>query len=327
MKIVRLGRTGVPVSQLCFGTMSFGGQADRSEAKNLYAACRHAGVTFFDCANVYGNGLAEEFLGSLIASERNEIILTTKCGGEPYLKSQDRKFVRGANRRLIMASVEASLKRLKTEYLDILFMHRWDDKTPLDQTLHALDDLVRSGKVLYLGCSNYAAYQIATALGIQRASGLASFDIIQPMYNLVKRQAEVEILPLAQAEDMGVISYGPGGAGLLTGKYTPEAKPDNARLTTNLGYTKRYDEVWYYETAAKFAKLAKSWSYHPLTLAVAWAGSHPSVTCPIIGARNTEQLKASLAAADLELSDEQRNEISALSRTPPVATDRLEEQR
>ena len=193
-------------------------------------------------------------------------------------------------------------------------MHQWDPDTPLEQTLRVLDDLAHSGKVLYLGCSNYAAYQTATALGLQRANGWAPFDVIQPMYNLVKRQAEVEILPLAQSEDMAVMSYAPG------------MNPENTRLTTNAGYAKRYDEIWYYETAATFTELAKSWGYHPLSLTIAWAGSHPGITCPIIGARNTDQLKASLAAIDITLSLEQRDQISALSRNPPVATDRLEEQ-
>jgi aryl-alcohol dehydrogenase-like predicted oxidoreductase len=326
MKTVRFGRTGVPVSQLCFGTMSFGDQADASEAKNLYAACRKAGVTFFDCANVYSNGLAEEILGSLIASERDEIILTSKCA-MPSFDVVTNPLSRGANRRHIIRSVEASLKRLGTDHLDVLFMHQWDVETPLDQTLRALDDLVRSGKVLYLGCSNYAAYQTATALGLQRANGWAPFDVIQPMYNLVKRQAEVEILPLAQAEDLAVICYGPGGGGMLTGKYAPGIKPNDARLSTNVGYAKRYDEAWYYETAAAFTDLAKSWGHHPLSLAIAWAAAHPGITCPIIGARNTDQLKASLAAVDINLSPEQRDQISALSRTPPVATDRLEDQR
>ena len=324
MKTVRFGRTGVPVSELCFGTMSFGDQADVAESANLYAACRNAGITFFDCANIYSNGSAETILGTLIAPERDEIILTSKCA-MPFGAAMD-PVARGANRRYIVRSVENSLKRLGTDHLDILFMHQWDPNTPLEQTLRALDDLVHSGKVLYLGCSNYAAYQTATALGLQRANGWAPFDVIQPMYNLVKRQAEVEILPLAQAEDMAVMSYGPGGGGLLTGKYAPGMNPENTRLTTNAGYAKRYDESWYYETAAAFTELAKSWGYHPLSLAIAWAGSHPGITCPIIGARNTDQLKASLAAIDITLSPEQRDQISALSRNPPVATDRLEEQ-
>lgn len=324
MKTVRFGRTGVPVSELCFGTMSFGDQADAAESKNLYAACRNAGITFFDCANIYSNGAAETILGTLIAPERDEIILTSKCA-MPFGAATD-PVARGANRRYIVRSVENSLKRLGTDHLDILFMHQWDPDTPLEQTLRVLDDLVHSGKVLYLGCSNYAAYQTATALGLQRANGWAPFDVIQPMYNLVKRQAEVEILPLAQAEDMAVMSYGPGGGGLLTGKYAPGMNPENTRLSTNAGYAKRYDEIWYYETAATFTELAKRWGYHPLSLAIAWAGSHPGITCPIIGARNTDQLKASLAAIDITLSLEQRDQISALSRTPPLATDRLEEQ-
>ena len=325
MKTVRLGRTGVPVSELCFGTMTFGDQANIAESGRLYAACRDAGISFFDCADVYNGGAAEEILGPLIAHERDEIILTSKCV-MPVGGTTD-PAARGANRRHIVRAVEDSLKRLGTDRIDILFMHRWDPETPLDQTLRALDDIVRSGKVLYLGCSNYAAYQIATATGHQHANGWASFDVIQPMYNLVKRQAEVEILPLAQSEDMAVMCYGPGGGGLLTGKYAPGMKPSDARLSTNAEYARRYDESWYYETAASFTALAKDWGHHPLSLAIAWAASHPGITCPIIGARNTDQLKASLAAVEITLSEEQRSQISALSRTPPPATDRLEEQR
>ena len=325
MKIVRLGRTGVPVSELCFGTMTFGDQADIAESGKLYAACRDAGISFFDCADVYNGGAAEEILGPLITHERDDIILTSKCvmpvGGttDPAAK--------GASRRHIVRAVEDSLRRLGTDRIDILFMHRWDPETPLDQTLRALDDLVRSGKVLYLGCSNYAAYQIATALGHQRANNWTAFDLVQPMYNLVKRQAEVEILPLAQSEDMAVICYGPGGGGLLTGKYAPGVKPKDARLSTNTEYSKRYDESWYFETAVAFTALANDWGHHPLSLAIAWAASHPGITCPIIGARNTDQLKASLAAVNITLSNDQREQISALSRTPAPATDRLEEQR
>ena len=174
MKTVRFGRTGVPVSQLCFGTMSFGDQADAAESKNLYAACRNAGVTFFDCANVYSNGLAEEILGSLIAPERDEIVLTSKCA-MPRFDGTGDPLARGANRRHIMRSVEASLKRLKTDHLDVLFMHQWDRDTPLDQTLRTLDDLVKSGKVLYLGCSNYAAYQTAPAPGAATRSRVSHF--------------------------------------------------------------------------------------------------------------------------------------------------------
>jgi aryl-alcohol dehydrogenase-like predicted oxidoreductase len=305
--------------------MSFGGDADRGEAARLYAACREAGINFFDCADTYSAGAAEEILGALIGPERDEIVLTSKVA-MPVGSAADIN-ARGLNRRYIARGVENSLKRLGTDRLDVLFVHRWDDNTPLEETLRALEQLVRDGKVLYLGVSNYAAWQIAQALGIQERHGWARCDVIQPMYNLVKRQAEVEILPLAQANGMGVISYGPNGGGLLTGKYRRDQKPDGTRLVTNKEYAKRYDEVWYYEVAEAFTALADQRGVHPVSLATAWAAFHPTITCPIIGARTVDQLKPALASIDVEMDDDLWGEIAALSRTPAPATDRLEEQR
>ena len=325
MEMRWLGRTGVQVSQLCYGTMSFGGDADEAEAGRMYAACREAGINFFDCADTYSGGAAEDILGPLIAPERDDIVLTSKVA-MPVGKDADIN-ARGLNRRHIARGVEASLKRLGTDRLDLLFLHRWDANTPLEESLRALEQLVRDGKVLYLGVSNYAAWQISKALGIQDRHGWARFDVIQPMYNLVKRQAEVEILPLAQAEGLGVISYGPNGGGLLTGKYRRETKPDGTRLVTNQEYAKRYDEHWYYETAEAFTALADKVGLHPVSLAVAWAGFHPGITCPIVGARSVEQLRPSLESVSVTMDQALWDEIASLSRTPAPATDRLEEQR
>ncbi len=322
MKDVPFGRTGVQVSQLCFGTMSFGGDADRAESGRMFAACRDAGINFFDCANVYNEGRSEEILGELMASERDELVITSKCVQSTGPGPNDR----GSNRRNIMLAVEASLKRLRTDRLDVLFMHHWDGMTDLEQTLRALDDLVRSGRVLYVGASNYAAWQIARSLGISERRGWARFDVLQPMYNLVKRQAEVEILPLAAAEDIAVISYSPVGGGLLSGKYRPEAKPAEGRIVENPMYAKRYASDWMVETAASFTGFAEALGVHPVSLAVAWAGAHPAVTCPIIGARSVEQLQPSLDSIAVDMTPELRSEIAALSHTPPPATDRLEEQ-
>ena len=322
MKYVPLDRTGVQVSQLCFGTMSFGGDADQAESKRMFGACRDAGINFFDCANVYNEGRAEEILGALMASERDELIITSKCVESSGPGPNDR----GASRRNIMLAVEASLKRLRTDRLDVLFMHHWDGNAALEQTLRALDDLVRSGKVLYLGASNYAAWQIARALGISERRGWARFDVLQPMYNLVKRQAEVEILPLAAAEGLAVISYSPVGGGLLSGKYRPEAKPAGGRIVDNPMYAKRYAADWMVETAAAFTGFAEAMGVHPVSLAVAWAGAHPAVTCPIIGARDLEQLRPSLDSIAIDMTPQLRSEIAALSPTPAPATDRLEEQ-
>lgn len=317
-----LGRTGVQVSSLCFGTMSFGGDADEAESQKMYNACRERGINFFDCADGYSKGRAEEILGRFIKSERDDLVITSKC----FVPMGDDINARGGNRRHIARAVEASLRRLGTDRLDVLFMHRWDAVTPLEETLRALEMLVRDGKVLYLGASNYSAWQIATGLGVAHRNGWPRFDVIQPMYSLVKRQVEVEILPLARAEGLGVITYSPVGGGLLSGKYGPGKRPDTGRLMTNKEYTRRYQEEWTFETAAAFTEVAESQGVHPVSLAVAWVAANPDVTCPIIGARSLEQLTPSLESIDVQLSPEQRDALSELSRTPPPATDRLEEQ-
>lgn len=317
-----LGRTGLKVSPLCFGTMSFGGDADEAESARMYGACRELGINFFDCADAYSKGRAEEILGKLMASERDDLVITSKCFN-PTSKDVN---ARGANRRHIPRAVEASLKRLGTDRLEVLFMHRWDPVTPLEDTLRALEDLVRDGKVLHLGASNYSAWQVAKGLGISERRGWTRFDVIQPMYSLVKRQAEVEILPLARSEELAVITYSPVGGGLLSGKFAPGVRPDSGRLISNKEYVVRYGEEWVLETAGAFTALAKAKGVHPVTLAVAWAAGHPDVTCPIIGARSLEQLGPSLDALTFDMTQELRAEISALSRTPAPATDRLEEQ-
>ncbi|MCP4380496.1 MAG: aldo/keto reductase [Hyphomicrobiales bacterium] len=323
MRTRSLGRTGLQVSELCFGTMSFGGDADEAESARLYAACRDRGVNLFDTADVYSDGRSEEILGRLIAGERDDLIISSKCHGP----MSDDINNRGTNRRHIAAAVEASLKRLGTDRLDILFMHKWDETVPLEETLRALDKLVADGKVIHLGASNYAAWQVAQGLGIADKRGWPRFDVLQPMYNLVKRQVESEILPLALAETLAVMPYSPLGGGLLTGKYTGDANQTaESRLVSNAMYAKRYGEGWTRDVAAAFVAFAQDHGFHPVSLAVAWVGAHPAVSCPIIGARNLGQLGPSLDAADIEMTPELRQRISALSPTPAPATDRLEEQ-
>jgi aryl-alcohol dehydrogenase-like predicted oxidoreductase len=318
MNLKWLGRTGVQVSPLCLGTMSFGGDADAAESARMYKAARDIGINFFDTADQYAGGRSEEILGRLIRGERDNLIITSKC----FNPTSSDPNARGANRRHIARAVEASLKRLGTDRLDVLFMHRWDPVTPLEETLRGLEDLVRAGKVLYLGASNYAAWQVAKGLGISERRGWARFEVLQPMYNLVKRQVEVEILPLARAEGLGVITYSPVGGGLLSGKYGRSTRPETGRLITNQEYAVRYGEDWVYETAEKFTEFARSLNIHPVSLAVAWVAANPDVTAPIIGARSLEQLRPSLEALSVPMTPELRDQISALSRTPPVATDR-----
>jgi len=224
-----------------------------------------------------------------------------------------------------MLAVEGSLRRLGTDRLDLYFAHAFDSRVAMEDTLRAFDDLVRQGKILYPAVSNWAAWQIALALGASAREQLARFECIQPMYNLVKRQAEVEILPLARAEQLGVISYSPLGGGLLTGKYGTQCKPDQGRLVQNSMYAKRYSLPEYYDVTEHFISHAKGKGVKPATLAVAWVMSHPAITAPIVGARNVEQLQDSLAALDAGMTPEWRAEVSALSIEPPPATDRLEE--
>lgn len=317
----RLGSTGVQVSALCYGTMSFGGDADEATAAQLYAACREAGINFFDCANVYGRGRAETVLGSLMAHERNELVITTKVG----FRMREGLNGEGLARRHIVAEVDESLRRLRTDRIDVLFAHRFDDHTPVEETLGAFDTLVRQGKVLYPAVSNWPAWQVAKALGICAARGWARFAVMQPMYNLVKRQVEVELLPLAQSEGLGVIPYSPLGGGLLSGKYGVGQRPESGRLVENALYGKRYGDERNWETADRFNGFARQHKLHPASLAVAWVMSHPAVTAPIIGARNVEQLRPSLAAIDIDMTPQLRAEVSALSEAPAVATDRSEE--
>ncbi len=323
MEYQLLGRTGIKVSQLCFGTMSFGAEADQATSEAMFHRCREAGINFFDCADAYSKGRAEEILGNLLTGCRDEIVLITKVN-EQTGKDINSK---GLSRRHIMKAVEKSLRRLKTDRIDIYFAHHFDSLADIELTLRAFDDLVRQGKVIYPAVSNWAAWQISKALGISAKESLARFECMQPMYNLAKRQAETELLPLAEAEQMGVIPYSPLGAGLLTGKYDAysKSKPHSGRLVEREMYSKRYSLPHYYEIAERFADFAKKQNTHPATLAVAWVMSHPAVTAPIIGARNVHQLEASLAAVDFEMTSELREQISALSIQPPPATDRLEE--
>ena len=320
MEFRLLGQTGVKVSSLCFGTMSFGGDADEETSAAMYHRCRDAGINFFDCADAYAGGRSEQILGKLVAPHRDEIVLTTKVHF-PVGKDIN---ARGLSRRHMLLAVEASLKRLNTDRIDLYFLHGFDDNTPMEETLRALEDLVAQGKILYPGASNWSAWQIAKGLGISAAESWARFQCMQPMYNLVKRQAEVELLPLALSEQVGVITYSPNGGGLLTGKYSTTQKPDSGRLKDNHLYTVRYGDPLNFEVAERFTAYAAEHGVEPAALAVAWVMSHPAITAPIVGARNLRQLEGSLGALDIKMTPEWRDEISALSPEPAPATDRSE---
>jgi aryl-alcohol dehydrogenase-like predicted oxidoreductase len=301
--------------------MAFGGDADEAASAAMYQRARDVGINFVDTADVYGRGRAEEILGRLIAGERDELVIASKVHFPMGAGVNER----GLSRRHIQLAVEGSLRRLGTDRLDLYFVHGFDELTPMDETLRALDDLVHAGKILYPAVSNWAAWQIAKALGISGAQRLAPFACVQPLYSLIKRQVEVEILPMAAAEGLGVISYSPLASGLLTGKYGGGARPEIGRLLVNQVHIRRYADPSYLETADRFVAYADTRGVHPASLAVAWVMAHPAITAPIIGARSVEQMEASLEALEIAMTPEWRAEISALTPEPPPATDRSEE--
>lgn len=316
-----LGKTGVRVSRVALGAMAFGSEADEATAREIYRAAREAGVNLVDTSDVYNEGRSEEIVGRLVRGERDQVVLSTKgyfpIGSDPN--------ARGGSRLHLVRAVEASLRRLATDRIDLYHLHRFDDATDPAETLRTLEDLVRAGKILYPACSNFAAWQIAHALGVQRAAGWAPLVATQPMYNLAKRTAEIEMLPMAQSLGIAVIAYSPTGAGLLTGKYGAGQKPAKGRLVDNKMYQVRYANPAYYEIAEAFTALARELGHHPAALAVAWVGAHPAVTSVLVGGRTLAQLAPTLGAANLVLDPATRARISALSPEPPPATDRNEE--
>ncbi len=316
-----LGRTGVKVSSLCMGTISFGGEADEEASAAMFHLCRERGINFFDTADVYNGGRSEEILGELIAGCRNEIVLSSKV----FFPISKDPASGGLSRRHLMLAVEGSLKRLRTDRLDLCFVHTFDPSTPMEETLRGLEQLCCEGKILYPAVSNWAAWQIARALGISDRRGWTPFSCVQPLYNIVKRQAEVEILPLAREEQLGVMTYNALAGGLLTGKYSGGARPERGRLIDNALYTRRYEDPSNRETAERFTAHARERGVPPAALAVSWVMSHPAVTAAILGARTPEQLAVLFQAADIPMTPEWRQEISALSKEPPSVTDRSEE--
>lgn len=302
---------GTPSSRLAFGTMQFGGRADHSASREMFEASIDAGITHFDTAHVYNGGASEEILGSFLGDRRDSLIIATKAA-----------YNGGGSRANIHSSFDVSRKRLNLDMVDVLYMHRFDPDTDLHESLEALAELKQAGSIRYIGVSNFAAWQVVKAINIAAKFDI-SIDILQPMYNLVKRQAEVEILPMCADQGVACAPYSPLGGGLLTGKYVSGT---SGRLLEDDAYAKRYGLDWMHQTAADLSKLAAELGENPATLAVAWAAAHPMGPTPIISAKSAEQLAPSLAALSFEMSDALYEEMSALSPTPPPATDRIEEQ-
>lgn len=316
MEYVRLGRTGLLVSKVALGTMTFGNEADEAMSRRLMDRALDMGVNFFDTACNYNKGATEEIVGRWLGNRRHDLIIASKVFF-PYGGNRNDE---GLSRRNVILSVERSLKRLQTDYLDLLYLHHWDENTDIEVTMDAVAHLVRQGKVLHAGVSNFSAWQTMKALTAARAHGYPPITVVQPMYSLVKRQVEVEILPMAAEEALAVVPYNALGAGLLTGKYLKE--DGQGRLTEVEMYRQRYANRLYTDIARRFVEYAGAQGYSPAALATAWVVAHPLVTSIILGARNLEQWNDSTRCLDIGLTREQRDAISALSYEPPTATDR-----
>ncbi len=311
MKQTLTSPDGTPASRLAFGTMQFGGHADADAARAMFDACIDAGITHFDTAHIYTDGASETLLGKLVQARRDSLIIATKAA-----------YKDGAGRDNIMASAETSRQRMGLDTLDVLYLHRFDPDTDLSESFQAFADLKARGHIRHIGLSNFAAWQVVKAANVAAQFDL-SVAVIQPMYNLVKRQAEVEILPMANDLGILVAPYSPLGGGLLTGKY---AGGGTGRLTQNDRYAARYGRAEMHTAADALCRLAAKMGTDPATLAVAWAAAHPTGPSPIISARSAVQLEPSLAALHFDMTPDLYARISALSPTPPPATDRTEEQ-
>jgi aryl-alcohol dehydrogenase (NADP+) len=309
MEYRRLGNTGLRVSAIVLGCMTFGREIDEAAALPILQRALDAGINFFDTADVYGHGASEEIVGRALKDVRDKIVLATKVFGKMGEAPNDQ----GASRYHIMNSIQASLRRLQTDHVDLYQIHRFDPSTPLEETLRALDDLVRAGKVRYIGCSNYAAWQVVRALRIGDREHLAKFVSVQPRYNLVFREPETDLLPMCASEGLGVIPYSPLAGGFLTGKYAPGAPiPPDTRLATAPFYQDIYVKDKSYRVVEALDRYARERGVPKEQLALAWVMAHPAVTAPIVGARTVAHLETALAALELRMTTEERETISKL---------------
>ncbi|MHC5539892.1 aldo/keto reductase [Singulisphaera rosea] len=301
------------VSEICLGTMTFAGQADEVTSGRILDVATDRGVTFIDTADAYPippspetAGRTEEIIGRWLEKNgrRQEMVLATKCRIRVGHGANDQ----GLSRRHILASCEASLRRLKTDWIDLYQAHMPDPETPIDETLRAFDDLVRSGKVRYVGCSNYAAWQLALAIGTSERAGLARYDCVQPRYNILYREIETELLPLCQDQGVGIIVYNPLAGGMLTGKHAGDAPPSaGTRFTLGVSgelYRERYWHTAQFEAVRTLRTFCEDHRLSLAAVSVAWVLSRAGITSAIVGASRPEQLDDTLAAVDLNLDEE-----------------------
>lgn len=326
MQYQQLGRTGLRVSRLCLGTMTFGisgtppwssvGVLEQAEATALVDQALEAGINFIDTANVYSIGESERLLGQALVGRRDEVVIATKANGAMGEGVNDR----GQSRPHLMRQVEESLQRLGTDWIDLYQLHSFDPATPLEEVLQTLDDLVRSGKVRYVGCSNFAAWQIAKALGISAARGLEPFVSTQSFYSLAGRDLEEEIVPLALDSGLGVLVWSPLAGGFLSGKFTRDGESSEEGARRASFDFPPIDKDVGYDVVDALAEIATAHGATVPQIALAWLLAKPVVTSVIIGAKRPDQLADNLGAVDIELTAEQLaqlDEVSAIRQPYP----------
>lgn len=306
MEYRKFGRTGLKVSAVSLGTMAFGRWIDEQASAEILDLALDSGINLVDTANVYGEGASETILGNLLKERRHDIVLATKVHGRVGEGVNDS----GQSRYHIFKAVEDSLKRLQTDYLDLYQVHRFDPNTPLEETLRALDDLVRQGKVRYIGASNYAAWQLAKAHGVSALHGLHRFESLQPEYSIISREIEKEIIPFVQSENVGVIVYSPLGRGVLSGKYRAgEAPPADSRLAKGEPRLEQLLKKNAIAIADAVRPLAEERGLAPAQYALSWVLSRPGITSAILGASKPEHITEAAKAWNVRLSAEELDKV------------------
>ena len=315
-----LGRTGLRVSELCFGTMTFGGEGmfkaigstEQSEADRLVGICIDVGINFFDTANVYSAGRAEQILGKALGARRKDMVVATKVRGRVGSGPN----AVGLSRGHIMDAIDASLQRLGTDYIDLYQIHGYDAFTPFEETLRALDDLVRAGKVRYIGASNLAAWHLMKALGISQRVGLARFETLQAYYSIAGRDLERELVPLMESEQVGLLVWSPLAGGFLSGKFGRDKKGPEGARRASFNFPP-VDETRGYAVLDVLADVAREHEVSVARVALAWLLHQRITTSVIVGARNEAQLRDNLAAPELKLSADQLARLNTASALPP----------
>jgi aryl-alcohol dehydrogenase-like predicted oxidoreductase len=317
----QLGSSGLRVSTFTLGTMTFGGRdnfaavgsTDVAGATRQIDLCLERGINLVDTANVYSNGLSEEILGQALRGRRDRALIATKA----RMAIGDGPNDAGLSRQHLIAECEASLRRLGTDHIDLYQVHEWDGQTPLEETLQALDTLVQSGKVRYVGCSNYAAWQLMKALGTADRRGYERFVSEQIYYSLQAREAEYELVPAALDQGLGILVWSPLAGGLLSGKYRRgQSAAEGSRQLTDWNEPPVRDRDALYDIVEALVEIGEGHAVSAAQVALAWLRDRPGITSLIIGARTDEQLVDNLAAADLTLSSDERERLEALSRPP-----------